>query len=155
VDRQAIARKQRRRQIEEALDDERGREAALAERLEEVVAEHEGPRIDECAFAAMQPEDIALVREALETPSLFDEDDDAAGADLLDFEEAELERDDLDEEVERLHAEIDRLRGGGLTFRSELVSGPGGRQILIADPAGNLIELFEPARRPAATATPR
>ncbi|WP_432196724.1 VOC family protein [Streptomyces sp. bgisy027] len=47
-----------------------------------------------------------------------------------------------------LDAEIDRLRGAGLTFRSEVVSGPGGRQILLADPADNLIELFQPARRP-------
>ncbi|MCA2217979.1 VOC family protein [Jidongwangia harbinensis] len=44
-----------------------------------------------------------------------------------------------------LDAEIDRLRGAGLPFRSEPVSGPGGRQVLIADPAGNLIELFQPA----------
>ncbi|MFC8242212.1 VOC family protein [Streptomyces chartreusis] len=47
-----------------------------------------------------------------------------------------------------LDAEIDRLSGAGLTFRSEVVAGPGGRQILLADPAGNLIELFQPARRP-------
>ncbi|MCZ4602331.1 VOC family protein [Streptomyces sp. Lzd4kr] len=47
-----------------------------------------------------------------------------------------------------LDAEIDRLRGAGLTFSSEVVAGPGGRQILLADPAGNLIELFQPARRP-------
>jgi catechol 2,3-dioxygenase-like lactoylglutathione lyase family enzyme len=44
-----------------------------------------------------------------------------------------------------LDAEIDRLRGAGVSFRSDLVSGPGGRQILLADPAGNLIELFQPA----------
>ena len=44
-----------------------------------------------------------------------------------------------------LDAEIDRLRGAGLSFRSDLVAGPGGRQILLADPAGNLIELFQPA----------
>jgi catechol 2,3-dioxygenase-like lactoylglutathione lyase family enzyme len=49
--------------------------------------------------------------------------------------------------VEDLDAEIDRLRGAGLSFRSDLVSGPGGRQILLADPAGNLIELFQPAQR--------
>ena len=48
--------------------------------------------------------------------------------------------------VEDLDAEIDRLRAVDVPFRSELVSGPGGRQILIADPAGNLVELFEPAR---------
>jgi catechol 2,3-dioxygenase-like lactoylglutathione lyase family enzyme len=49
----------------------------------------------------------------------------------------ELIFDDLD-------AEIDRLRGAGLSFRSGLVTGPGGRQILLSDPAGNLIELFQP-----------
>jgi catechol 2,3-dioxygenase-like lactoylglutathione lyase family enzyme len=47
--------------------------------------------------------------------------------------------------VDDLDAEIDRLRGAGQAFRSELVSGPGGRQILLADPAGNLVELFQPA----------
>jgi catechol 2,3-dioxygenase-like lactoylglutathione lyase family enzyme len=48
--------------------------------------------------------------------------------------------------VDDLDAEIGRLRGAGVTFRSDLVSGPGGRQILLADPAGNLVELFQPAR---------
>ena len=47
--------------------------------------------------------------------------------------------------VEDLDAEIARLRAADLSFRSEVVSGPGGRQILLADPSGNLIELFEPA----------
>jgi catechol 2,3-dioxygenase-like lactoylglutathione lyase family enzyme len=47
--------------------------------------------------------------------------------------------------VDDLDAEIDRLRGNGLSFCSSLVSGPGGRQILLADPAGNLVELFQPA----------
>ncbi|GAA3933152.1 VOC family protein [Actinoplanes auranticolor] len=49
--------------------------------------------------------------------------------------------------VEDLDAEISRLRDQGVPFRSDLVSGPGGRQILISDPAGNLIELFQPAQR--------
>ncbi|WP_067460914.1 VOC family protein [Actinomadura macra] len=43
-----------------------------------------------------------------------------------------------------LDAEIERLRGTGLSFRGDVVAGPGGRQILLADPAGNLIELFQP-----------
>ena len=43
--------------------------------------------------------------------------------------------------VNDLDAEIDRLRDAGVAFRSDVVSGPGGRQILLADPAGNLIEL--------------
>jgi catechol 2,3-dioxygenase-like lactoylglutathione lyase family enzyme len=47
--------------------------------------------------------------------------------------------------VDDLDAEIARLGDAGLSFRSEVVAGPGGRQILLADPAGNLIELFQPA----------
>ncbi|EKT79675.1 hypothetical protein WSS_A26440 [Rhodococcus opacus M213] len=46
--------------------------------------------------------------------------------------------------VSDLDAEITRLRTAGVAFRSDVVSGPGGRQILLADPAGNLIELFQP-----------
>ena len=47
--------------------------------------------------------------------------------------------------VDDLEAEVARLRGAGLPFRSEVVAGPGGRQVLVADPAGNLVELFQPA----------
>jgi catechol 2,3-dioxygenase-like lactoylglutathione lyase family enzyme len=47
--------------------------------------------------------------------------------------------------VDDLEGEVNRLRTAGVTFRSELVSGPGGQQILLADPAGNLVELFHPA----------
>jgi catechol 2,3-dioxygenase-like lactoylglutathione lyase family enzyme len=54
--------------------------------------------------------------------------------------------------VENLDDEVARLRGAGLPFRSDVVSGPGGRQILLADPAGNLVELFQPAHRPEAPA---
>jgi catechol 2,3-dioxygenase-like lactoylglutathione lyase family enzyme len=42
-------------------------------------------------------------------------------------------------------AEVERLRAAGVPFRNDVVSGPGGRQILIEDPSGNLVELFEPA----------
>lgn len=41
--------------------------------------------------------------------------------------------------------EIARLRDAGVRFRNDVVTGPGGRQILVLDPAGNVIELFEPA----------
>jgi catechol 2,3-dioxygenase-like lactoylglutathione lyase family enzyme len=47
--------------------------------------------------------------------------------------------------VEDLSAEVDRLRRAGLDFRNDIVNGPGGRQILLDDPAGNPIELFQPA----------
>jgi len=43
--------------------------------------------------------------------------------------------------------EIERLKKAGLTFRNEMESGPAGRQIMIEDPDGNPIELFEPAAR--------
>jgi catechol 2,3-dioxygenase-like lactoylglutathione lyase family enzyme len=41
--------------------------------------------------------------------------------------------------------ELQKMRDAGLSFSSDVVEGPGGRQILVADPAGNLVELFEPA----------
>ena len=47
--------------------------------------------------------------------------------------------------VEDIGAEVERLRSAGLTFRNDIVSGPGGEQILLEDPAGNPIELFQPA----------
>jgi catechol 2,3-dioxygenase-like lactoylglutathione lyase family enzyme len=47
--------------------------------------------------------------------------------------------------VENLDTEIARLRDAGLSFRTDPVSGPGGRQILLSDPSGNLVELFQPA----------
>jgi catechol 2,3-dioxygenase-like lactoylglutathione lyase family enzyme len=49
--------------------------------------------------------------------------------------------------VDDLATEVERLRGAGVTFRNELISGPGGQQILLEDPAGNPIELFQPAQR--------
>src|SRR5919107_6387734 len=47
--------------------------------------------------------------------------------------------------VEDLAGEVARLRAAGLSFRNDVVSGPGGQQILLDDPAGNPIELFQPA----------
>jgi catechol 2,3-dioxygenase-like lactoylglutathione lyase family enzyme len=47
--------------------------------------------------------------------------------------------------VDDIDSEVERLGAAGLTFRNDIVSGPGGKQILLEDPAGNPIELFEPA----------
>ena len=47
--------------------------------------------------------------------------------------------------VEDIATEVERLRAAGLTFRNDVVSGPGGQQVLVEDPAGNPIELFQPA----------
>jgi predicted enzyme related to lactoylglutathione lyase len=49
--------------------------------------------------------------------------------------------------VEDLPSEVARLRRTGAQFRNEIVTGPGGSQILLVDPSGNLVELFQPARR--------
>jgi predicted enzyme related to lactoylglutathione lyase len=46
-----------------------------------------------------------------------------------------------------LAAEVQRLRAAGLSFRNGMVHGPGGAQILLKDPSGNIIGLFQPAAR--------
>jgi catechol 2,3-dioxygenase-like lactoylglutathione lyase family enzyme len=47
--------------------------------------------------------------------------------------------------TEDVAAEVERLRARGVRFRNEIVSGPGGAQILAEDPSGNVVELFQPA----------
>ena len=49
-------------------------------------------------------------------------------------------------EVDDLDAEVERLRGAGARFRNEIVVGIGGKQVLIEDPSGNCVELFEATR---------
>jgi len=111
MDIEAIARTQRRRQAQEALEFERDRAAALREQLEAVVADVEGPRIDEEAFARMAPEDAELVREILasgldgEDPDLDPEDE---WYDVGETEEPEAES--FEDEVRRLEEEIAESR---------------------------------------------
>jgi catechol 2,3-dioxygenase-like lactoylglutathione lyase family enzyme len=47
--------------------------------------------------------------------------------------------------VSDLSVEVERLRAAGVQFRNDIVTGPGGSQILLQDPSGNLVELFQPA----------
>ena len=49
--------------------------------------------------------------------------------------------------VDDVEAEVRRLTDAGLRFRNDVVTGPGGSQVLLVDPAGNLVELFQPAAR--------
>jgi predicted enzyme related to lactoylglutathione lyase len=44
-----------------------------------------------------------------------------------------------------LDREVEVLKNAGVVFRNDIVAGPGGRQILLEDPSGNLVELFEPS----------
>ncbi len=48
-------------------------------------------------------------------------------------------------EIDQLDAIVERLRQSGAKFRNAIITGPGGRQILVDDPSGNPVELFEPA----------
>jgi catechol 2,3-dioxygenase-like lactoylglutathione lyase family enzyme len=47
--------------------------------------------------------------------------------------------------VEDIATEVEKLRAAGVRFRSDVVTGPGGQQIVLDDPAGNPVELFQPA----------
>ena len=49
--------------------------------------------------------------------------------------------------VDDLQGDVARLRAAGVEFRNDVVTGPGGSQVLLKDPSGNLVELFQPARR--------
>lgn len=51
-------------------------------------------------------------------------------------------------QTRRLESDVEALKKAGVPFRNDIVSGPGGRQILVEDPSGNLVELFEPAPGP-------
>jgi catechol 2,3-dioxygenase-like lactoylglutathione lyase family enzyme len=49
-------------------------------------------------------------------------------------------------QVDDLAAEVERLRAADCSFRNDIITGPGGSQILLEDPSGNVVELFQPAR---------
>ena len=48
-------------------------------------------------------------------------------------------------EVENIESLVDSMKSAGISFRNEIISGPGGKQIVAEDPSGNPIEIFEPA----------
>lgn len=110
MDLREIARSVRKRQIGDALDFERDREAALRAQLEETAAELEGAGVDNETFAAMDPEDVAFVRDALlESENVFEAE--AAGDDaewLQEFmdEAPEDARQERLDEVTRLEEQI-------------------------------------------------
>ena len=57
-------------------------------------------------------------------------------------------------EISDIDALVERLREAGVHFRNDIVAGVGGNQILLDDPSGNPVELFEPTRPDAALARP-
>jgi hypothetical protein len=122
VDRESIARAERRRQALEALEFERARAAALRERLESIVGELDGPAIDEAVFAQLTPEDVAVVRPALQS-------DDVEPVESFEIELDEAESDAttwLEEEVARLQEELASSSGRQQAFERYLEALGGG-----------------------------
>jgi uncharacterized protein (DUF2236 family) len=116
VDREAIARAERRRQAHEALEFERARAAALRERLEAIVAELDGPALDAAIFARLAPDDVAIVRAALQS-------DEAEPAETLDGElddPREEQKAWLEEELVRLEEELASSDGRQQAFERYL-----------------------------------
>ncbi|HWQ02136.1 MAG TPA: hypothetical protein VN449_08495 [Gaiellaceae bacterium] len=112
MDRLTIARAERRRQATDELEFERERATALQEQLERIVLELEGPAVDEEVFAKMAPEDVDLIRAAIQGGSEMEVED--IDDELLDGDEgghdteqwAAEQREAQEAEIVRLQAEI-------------------------------------------------
>ena len=116
VDRNAIARTERRRQALEALEFERARAAALQERLEAIVAELDGPALDAGIFERLAPADVEIVRAVLQS-------DEAEPAEALDGELDDPRGEQkawLEEELVRLQEEIASSGGRQQAFERYL-----------------------------------
>lgn len=102
VDRETIALAGRRRQALEALEFERARAAALRERLEAIVVELDGPAIDDSVFARLAPDDVEVVRPALQAG-----EEEPVDSFEVELEDAEAEKTAwLEEELVRLEQEL-------------------------------------------------
>jgi hypothetical protein len=110
VDRLAIARAERRRQATDELEFERDRATALQEELERTVLELEGPALDEEVFAKMDPDDVELIRAAIQGGSEIEPDQGLDGDDWDVSTDAEQwaaeQREEQEAEILRLQAEI-------------------------------------------------
>jgi catechol 2,3-dioxygenase-like lactoylglutathione lyase family enzyme len=85
-------------------------------------------------FAAVSHGDLRLLLTTPDSPIMAAED--GPSAEPGGWNRISIPVDDLD-------AEIERLREAGVSFRHEVITGPGGRQIVVDDPSGNAVELFE------------
>jgi hypothetical protein len=105
VDRVAIARAERRRQALEELEYERDRSLALQEEIARLVVELEGPRLDEEVLARLAPADVELVQGSLQSGPATDDAVDDQWFDI-DADDPETIRQEAEEEIRRLEAEI-------------------------------------------------
>jgi hypothetical protein len=111
VDREAIARSERRRQATDELESERDRAAQLHDEVVRLVVELEGPRLDEEVFARLSPDDVELVRGALQGGTAIDGTDrewfELDGEEDGDpWQEEAVDRDEVEAEIARLREEI-------------------------------------------------
>ena len=101
-----MVRAERRRQATEELEAERGRADSLREEIARLIVELEGPGLDEEAFAQLAPEDVEVVRSALQGDTAIEGDD----PEWLDagepWRDEETERADIESEIARLEEEI-------------------------------------------------
>ena len=115
MDREAIARKLRRRQVEELLEFEREREQTLKDQIELVIGEAEGAGIDAGVFSRLAPEHVEILRRELNPQHAFEPDE--PGEDVEDFfgwERDEISDDDewsfqFEEQVDTTEEELARL----------------------------------------------
>jgi hypothetical protein len=106
MDRRAMVRAERRRQATDELEAERDRADALREEIARLVVELDGPRLDEDVFAQLTPEDVELVRPALQGGTEIEDTE----TEWLDSEEPwrdeEAERAEIEAEIVRIEQEI-------------------------------------------------
>jgi hypothetical protein len=106
MDRVAIVRAERRRQAADELEAERDRANALRDEIVRLIVELEGPCLDEETFARLAPEDVDVIRSALQNGPASED----ADAEWLDSDEPwrdeEAERTDVEAEIVRLEQEI-------------------------------------------------
>ena len=119
MDRGAFARAGRRRQVLEALEFEREREAVLVEQLEHTLAEADGAGLDEAIFAGMEPEQVEIVRGVLHGPS-EDEQDEEILIEREIFGPDPEEGDSVAEEIIRLEQELADCRARQQAFERYL-----------------------------------
>lgn len=112
MDREAIAREQRRLQAREALEFEREREQALSEQLQERIAEADGWRVDEAAFARIDPDYVDLIRDTLQPASWADGEESSS----IDEDSLAAGRQSLEEEIARLQHEVESCQGRQKAF---------------------------------------
>jgi hypothetical protein len=111
VDRTAIARARRHRLVTEQLAEERGREAALADQLEEVVTELEGAAVDAAVLGQLSPEDAAIARGVVQGGVAIDLGLEEDFFSELDEGDAYDPTPDLEDEILRLQDAIEESRG--------------------------------------------